>query len=862
MAAESPSNKSGISLYLWLVPSLILHIALGYYVYNQPDTPVEVPERREQVIGTEQAKEINELIKDLKVEDFRKKVGQLQNIKTKMVSKRDEKWTAYLKFEKSHSKNLKPMLTKRLKQINESLQKIDIRLKDAEKSAKKMHALEAQLRTVVKNKDYIKLKVLTKDYFKTWFETQAFLDRSEHANLSQRLATAKNSLGWVGTDIDWDGFQDKQLLAKKEIEKGYQVLDYGPAVRIKKASAHIEKDASTWKQFLGAIKGKKKLSSKEGLNRQKINFTLGVIVEPRKILAQVLKARKAHTAFMALFAKHSKSIESTIATGKFKSGAHTMIPAKENRVLDTLGMKELYDEAVALEFHMTKIFKEARAAMISVIQRQIIERSLKDTIVPYSLRPKISADELSAAAVNADDIKRLKKAVKKAGIEMDGMIAITLAMLDALDPHIDLALPSDEYEDFEEDRPMTDEDVANMLEDAEEAIAIALQAMTEARAIQDLVKKKRLVEIEATEATEFAIKIIRVAAKELKEKDAKILDTLDEAIARTKKSRKAMKKADQKKEQPLAKKAEEALMKSLEKAVALDEAGVLEDKEPFEHEGEEHEGEEHGEGEGPMSEEQELEMMSKADYGLMVDVSRYMVKKKKGKGHGMPGWRKASRRNVKGRRGKGGQNYKGPPEVSLTYKGFGAQKIMTVGKGATWFHLNNWYIIGPFPNKGRKNLTAVFPPQSIIDLNAVYKGKDGKSVKWQYVSSPSVIDRKYARNNQRRLENSQIHPPDAQMYVIYYGYTELWCEEAQDRWLAVGSDDRADIWINGYHVWQSSNRLKAWEIGEGLRRVHFKKGRNKILLRLENGWYATQFSVIINLNDKRVKQKKQKAEKK
>ena len=56
-----------------------------------------------------------------------------------------------------------------------------------------------------------------------------------------------------------------------------------------------------------------------------------------------------------------------------------------------------------------------------------------------------------------------------------------------------------------------------------------------------------------------------------------------------------------------------------------------------------------------------------------------------------------------------------------------------------------------------------------------------------------------------------------------------------DAVIAVGSDDRSDLWINEQKVWWSSDKLKSWRIGEGYRKVHLRRGVNRILYRIENG---------------------------
>ncbi len=157
-----------------------------------------------------------------------------------------------------------------------------------------------------------------------------------------------------------------------------------------------------------------------------------------------------------------------------------------------------------------------------------------------------------------------------------------------------------------------------------------------------------------------------------------------------------------------------------------------------------------------------------------------------------------------------------------------ARKIVTGAPGAKWVYVDSWYTIGPFANPGRANIHRSFPPESSINLDAVYDGMFGP-VRWQYIQSPSV----------------KVVPPNPVEYGIWYAYTELAFEQDCDLWIAVGSDDRSDLWINDVKVWSSSDNLKPWSIGEGLRRVHFKKGRNRVLYRIENGWHEIAFSLCI-----------------
>lgn len=165
------------------------------------------------------------------------------------------------------------------------------------------------------------------------------------------------------------------------------------------------------------------------------------------------------------------------------------------------------------------------------------------------------------------------------------------------------------------------------------------------------------------------------------------------------------------------------------------------------------------------------------------------------------------------------------------------------GMSAGWMYLNSWWIIGPFPNPDRVNITRKFPPESVIDLDAAYEGQGGL-VRWQFTQARSNFP-----PGQFNRHRSEVIPPDRREFAIWYGYTILRTDRECDVWLAAGSDDRSDVWVNGMKVWASGNNRKVWTIDEGFRRIHLHKGANNVLVRLENGPGPTSFSVCVSPNE-------------
>ncbi|MDA3873845.1 MAG: hypothetical protein PF795_07780, partial [Kiritimatiellae bacterium] len=156
-------------------------------------------------------------------------------------------------------------------------------------------------------------------------------------------------------------------------------------------------------------------------------------------------------------------------------------------------------------------------------------------------------------------------------------------------------------------------------------------------------------------------------------------------------------------------------------------------------------------------------------------------------------------------------------------------------RGGEWIFVGDWYVLSRYDNANRTNIQKVYPPESILDIDAQYRSEDGKRIRWEYDSYRPPI----------------IIPYGWESWKIYYFYTELTFEEDSEVWLAIGSDDRTDVWINDLPIWHSSNQHKSWNPAEGFRKVFFKKGRNKVLVRLENGQHSMGFSMYMNLSPER-----------
>ena len=191
------------------------------------------------------------------------------------------------------------------------------------------------------------------------------------------------------------------------------------------------------------------------------------------------------------------------------------------------------------------------------------------------------------------------------------------------------------------------------------------------------------------------------------------------------------------------------------------------------------------------------------------------------------------------------------PAISANQMSQGAGRRFGVGgEFADRMYINSWYLIGPFEGKHGRGMFSnyTYPPEQGVLLDAVYFGKGNRLLKWQYVNAPSY----------------PLEPPDMVEDAVYYGYTELMMDVAQDLSMWIGADDDVQIWLNDRMVWVGGNVNKKWffdkvydphttlfrnfNLNEGKRLVHFKQGRNKVFFKLSNGPRGTFLSMVLTKN--------------
>lgn len=168
-----------------------------------------------------------------------------------------------------------------------------------------------------------------------------------------------------------------------------------------------------------------------------------------------------------------------------------------------------------------------------------------------------------------------------------------------------------------------------------------------------------------------------------------------------------------------------------------------------------------------------------------------------------------------------------------------------------YLYIDTWHIIGPWnadkSNYGDIRFDKIYPPETKLNLDARYTtgktsrfyddergyggmGKLSGKLQWEFYQSPTVEVR--------------IPRPQLANDALYFAYTEVYFDQETEMNLAIASDDAARIRVNDQVVFQDTG-LSPYVISEQVRKVKFKKGVNKILVRLVNGTGPCRFSLLL-----------------
>ena len=99
----------------------------------------------------------------------------------------------------------------------------------------------------------------------------------------------------------------------------------------------------------------------------------------------------------------------------------------------------------------------------------------------------------------------------------------------------------------------------------------------------------------------------------------------------------------------------------------------------------------------------------------------------------------------------------------------------------------DWHLVGPFDNTDRARHDIVYEPEVSIDLEATYRGKGDREIRWQ----------PFSHTGWGPLNLKRFGSPEANTEGIAYLYREVSAGRDVEVAFEFGSDDGLKLWVNG-----------------------------------------------------------------
>ncbi|MCG8406392.1 MAG: glycoside hydrolase family 31 protein [Phycisphaerales bacterium] len=156
--------------------------------------------------------------------------------------------------------------------------------------------------------------------------------------------------------------------------------------------------------------------------------------------------------------------------------------------------------------------------------------------------------------------------------------------------------------------------------------------------------------------------------------------------------------------------------------------------------------------------------------------------------------------------------------------------------------INAWWVVGPFEGGPLdSSLSKVLPPEAKIDLQASYKGKDDRAIRWRQIKrtikpGDDLTDEFFIDFDD--VFGSRVYD------AVAYAFTYLDAPEDIGASLAIGSDDGVVVWLNGVEV-HRNDIGRPYSSKQDRVPVKLKKGVNTLLLKINQGGGDWGFGVHV-----------------
>jgi len=143
-----------------------------------------------------------------------------------------------------------------------------------------------------------------------------------------------------------------------------------------------------------------------------------------------------------------------------------------------------------------------------------------------------------------------------------------------------------------------------------------------------------------------------------------------------------------------------------------------------------------------------------------------------------------------------------------------------------------WWVIGPFDNTNMDKHDVVYPPEREVVLDGEYRGKGGRSVRWQRFDQAMSMP----------VELGRFGDDDANTNSIAYLYREVTSDRDVDLTVEMGSDDGLKFWCNGTLL-VDADVYRGLSPADHRVTLRLNAGVNRLLVKVTQGVGGWQFQM-------------------
>lgn len=162
-----------------------------------------------------------------------------------------------------------------------------------------------------------------------------------------------------------------------------------------------------------------------------------------------------------------------------------------------------------------------------------------------------------------------------------------------------------------------------------------------------------------------------------------------------------------------------------------------------------------------------------------------------------------------------------------------------------WHFVTSWRMVGPMARDKRPDLFTEYLPEVVEAFDAVYAAEDV----WVEGRGSHVPPPEFPKGKIKWVESSGVPAVAPTWYsnlgkarafgaygTMLYAATEVHSDVERDVYVAVRTDDIGRLWVNDRMVWVGPTITLPLHMAISVFKVHFRQGRNRVLVRCDNDW--------------------------